>query len=200
MVSRNRGFSPMIIIIVVAVIVGAGGYFLYMGKPQQKKERTVQQQGNIVSSIKDALSKSASLKCEYPDKSGNKVVTYVKAGAVRVDGYAATGGKGPKGHAILKDEKFYIWNDGSTQGTLIVFKKEDLGKATKERLGQSKDQKQEFLSGLEKYRNYCKKEAVSASLFDPPANVKFLNLEEELKKSGFTPPSEEETVVEEEIE
>jgi hypothetical protein len=48
-------------------------------------------------------------------------------------------------------------------------------------------QGEKVLAEMEKYKSYCKVETVSDSLFTPPADVKFTDLESMMK--GFKVPS-----------
>ena len=73
-------------IVIVLLLLGVGGYFVLSSqkaKPpmmEQKTAGTTQQGGNVFTSIKDAISKSLSLKCEYPNPSGKGgiVTNYIK--------------------------------------------------------------------------------------------------------------------------
>ena len=68
------------IVVIILVLLGVS-YFLLKGKENVSPEKTEEngsvqvqkEQGNIFTSIKDAIAKSMSLKCEYPDEKGNKV-------------------------------------------------------------------------------------------------------------------------------
>ena len=174
-------------IVIVLLLLGVGGYFVLSSqkaKPpmmEQKTAGTTQQGGNVFTSIKDALSKSLSLKCEYPNPSGKggMVTNYIKNGAVRVmnmgmdtEGY---------GHAIMKDSKMWIWSEGKNEGIMFALNKPEVEKAAPVK---KEDQSEKVLEEMEKYKDSCKTEVVADSLFTPPANVKFTDLENMMKGVG----------------
>jgi len=179
-------------VVVVLLLLGVGGYYVMnmkSSKPpvmEQKTTGTTEQKGNIFTSIQDALSKSLSLKCEYPnpDGKGGTVTSYIKNGAVRVMSIAM----GPQGNgsAIMKSNKMWIWDDVKKTGMMLSF---DPSKVVKPTGGtpSTDDQSAKVLAEMEKYKNYCKTEVVADSLFTPPTDVKFTDLESMMK--GFKVPS-----------
>ncbi len=177
----------LIPVVVVLLLLGVGGYVFMnsqKAKPvtmEKKTSGSTQQEGNVFTSIRDALAKSLSLKCEYPnpDGKGGKVTSYIKNGAVRVmnmgmntEGY---------GHAIMKDSKMWIWSEGKNEGMMLTLNKPEAEKAAAEK---KEDQSEQVLEEMEKYKNSCKTEVVADSLFTPPANVRFADLEGMMKKAG----------------
>lgn len=182
----------LVIALVVLAILGAGGY--YVMKSQSNKPATpgttaAPTSAGPFSSIKDALMKSLSLKCEYPDpKTKATVTTYIKNGAVRVMGMSIQNNK--SSNAIMKDNKMWIWSEGETQGMMLDLNipatgKKVTGEPTKE------DQRERVLAEMEQYKNYCKTDVVSDSFFAPPSNVTFTDLQNMMKDlkvpSGMMP-------------
>lgn len=178
-------------VIVILLLLGFSGYYFMNSQKakspmmEQKTTGTTRQGGNIFTSIKDALSKSISLKCEYPNPDGKGTVTsYIKNGAVRVMSMMM----GPKGNgsAIMKENKMWIWDDIKKEGMMITL---DTSKMVKPSGGASpsSDQREKVLAEMEKYKNYCKTEMVADSLFTPPADVKFTDLQNMMK--NFKIPS-----------
>lgn len=181
------------LIVVLLVILLAGGYFLYSSQKAKQTTPTAastqQASGNIFTSIKDALSKSLSLKCDYPDGKGNTVTTYIKGGAVRVMESISESNKGT-GQTLMKDNKMYIWDDKTKQGTVFTLdtKAIENAKETAQKnanVTTSPNKKDDFLNGLEQYKKYCKPTTVSDSLFTVPTDIKFVDLNEQMKKSGI---------------
>lgn len=181
-------------VIIILLLLGVGGYYLMSKKsvnqpPVMEKTTgvTPEQGGNIFSSIKDALSKSLSLKCDYPnpDGKGGTVTSYIKNGAVRVASIAM--GTQGNGSAIMKDNKMWIWDDVKKTGMTLTL---DTSKTVNPAGGvpSTDDQRSKVLAEMEKYKNYCKTEVVSDSLFTPPADVKFTDLQNLMK--GYAVPSE----------
>lgn len=164
-----------IIIVVVLVVAGVGG-FLVMGKGGKSSSPLSSATGTF-SSIKDALSRSMTLECEYSDETGRKVKSYIKNGAVRAD--VVSSNVEESGSTIMKDKKMYFWN---AQGGFTMTLPDDQG--TAEGQEESKNsQGKELLEDLERYKNQCKTSVVSDSLFTPPSDVKFQDM------SGLFPTS-----------
>lgn len=83
---KNKHMKNLIIGLVVLALLG-GGYFYFKTSGMLSKApagTTTTGNGNVFTSIKDALSKSLSLKCVYKDEQGIETTTYIKGGAVRV--------------------------------------------------------------------------------------------------------------------
>lgn len=183
--------SRTIIIVIVIVLLLLGGYYFYNQNAQKTTPgaaSTQQTGGNVFNSIQDALSRSLSLTCEYPDDKGNKVTTYIKAGAVRVMGYASASGEAA-GQSLMKDGKMYIWDDKTKEGTVISFDTEKMKEAAesiKQETAENveSNQGEDFLKSLEQYKDYCKTATVSDSLFTVPTDVEFVDLAEQMKDSG----------------
>lgn len=190
----NKGIIAVIILIILA-----GGAFFLFQKNKSKSNSTSTPtaptsaikptQSSGFSSIQDALSKSVSLKCEYPDPkdSSKNVSTYIKAGSVRV----ITGGT-PANNVIVKDNKMYNWFEGKKEGTLITFDMEAMKDAAGKMhasVSVSPDhkinQKDAMIKQMEQYKKYCKQEAVADSFFEVPKDIKFLDFSAQMKQSGF---------------
>lgn len=159
------------LVLLVLLLLGGGGYYLY-SKSGQKLPGT-EQSGGVFGSIKDALSKSLSLQCEFTDDQGVATVAYMKAGAVRVN----TTGKTTEesGSFIMKDKKLYFWQKGSKEGTLMTMSDEKVTVAPgkTEPTGTADEKSGNVLSELEKFKDKCKAAVVDDSLFTPPSDVKF---------------------------
>lgn len=137
---------------------------------------------NVFSSIKDALSKSVSLQCDYTDDSGRKTIAYIKAGAVRSDYTGKTAQE--SGSIIIKDKKMYFWN--GKQGMMIqVDPSEMMGSITPSAQKTPSEQQKpgDVVNTLEKFKESCKPSVVADSLFTPPTDVKFTDFSEIMKTS-----------------
>ncbi len=184
-----KNMKNLIPVVAILLLLGVGGYYFMTtknAKPpviEQKaggEAKVAQQQGgNILTSIKDALSKSISLKCDYPDPvTKANITSYIKNGAVRVTNM--TMGKEGTGDAIMKDNKMWIWSTGNKQGMMLTLN-------TKSATGgvPTGNQSEQVLAEMEKYKNYCKTEVVSDSLFTPPTDVNFSDLQNLFKNAGI---------------
>lgn len=172
-------------IIIILLVLGTGAYYLNSKKQLQLPQTQKQKGEGMVGSIQDALSKSLSLKCEYPDEEGNKTTTYIKAGAIRADAYASVNGQRRNTHMIMKDEKLYTWDDEKKEGMMMSLKSVQNTQVQPQTGTQNTQSKEDVVGDLEKYKDYCKSATVSDSLFTPPSDIKFTDLEKEMKKSGI---------------
>lgn len=156
--------------IVVVLLVVIAGYFL-MGAKKPGSPLPKKSEGNVFTSIQDALSQSLSLKCVYKDEQGVQTTTYIKGGAVRVlmEGIKD---KAQPSTIIIKDKKMYMWNEISKTGFTYTITEPVItpGAATVDNKDAS------VLAGIEKYKDSCKTEVVADSFFVPPADVKFQDM------------------------
>src|SRR3989344_7062324 len=108
--------SLPVIIVVILLLLGGGAFLAFKNKPAQPGAVNTNvgqgqtQDGNVFTSIKDALSKSLSLECTYKDEKGTETKTYIKAGAVRLDAQSTAAGSEANSQAIFKDRKLYSWD------------------------------------------------------------------------------------------
>lgn len=190
--------KKLIPVLLILVLIGIGGYFYLNSKNFSPKtimnqaEKTAQS-GNVFTSIKDALSKSISLTCSYKDEQGKPTTVYIKAGSVRSTFDNATDKTQPN-NVILTGGKMYLWNDSTKAGFMYTMKApaqtspfpttaKITASPTEE--ASSADKSQSFLAAIEKFKNACKPGAVDASLFVPPTDVKFQDMDailNEMKK------------------
>lgn len=179
MAAAKGGNSKLIIGIVVVVLLALLGFgaFKFLKKGASTMVPGGSQSGNVFTSIKDALSKSVSLQCDYSDANGIKTTAYIKAGAIRSD----TTGKTPEesGSAIIKDKKMYFWN--SQGGFTMDFKDTETTAPSTAPSKSGGEKPQDIMNSLEQYKDSCKPAVVSDSLFTPPANVKFQDFSQMFK-------------------
>ena len=180
-VTTKKGIPKIAIIIVAIVIVVIGAGFFLMNNPMVQKGLDVGS-GGAFSTIKDALSKSVSLECEYPDPQGTTTKVWIKNGAIRSD-MNGTADQGA-GSMIMKDKKMYIWNN--KEG--IVMELDDK-KTSGDTSLDSKDtnEAEELIKDLEEYKDKCKPTVVSDSLFTPPSDVEFNDMSKMME--GMTNPN-----------
>lgn len=173
-------------VMAILALLGVGGYFYLNSKgipPSGLVNKTGK--GNVFNSIKDAMSKSLSLKCVYKDEKGVETTTYIKGGAVRVMMVNAGNAEQPD-NIIIKDKKMHMWNDSNKTG--FVFSVPDSNEVTpyptlKEdntmyspEKSASQDQ-QSVLAQIEKYKDACKVETIADSMFVVPTDVQFQDME-----------------------
>jgi hypothetical protein len=164
-------------VLVILFLLGASGYVYMNSKGVVPKTpfETATNTGstNVFSSIKDALSKSLSLKCVYKDEQGIQTTTYIKGGAVRV-AMEGIKEKDQPNSIILKDKKMYMWNEISKTGFTFIITEP---KVTPGKLSETAANKDEsVLAGIEKYKNSCKTTVIADSFFTVPIDVKFQDM------------------------
>ncbi len=175
-----------VLIVVVLLLLLGGGYYYMTSKgmlpktPQGSVTTGTQSNSgtNVFTSIKDALSKSLSLKCVYKDEQGKETTTYIKGGAVRVMMQAGTDVSQPN-NIVMKDLKMHMWSDASKTGFVLTLKQPEkvspvVNNGT---AGSSNQQEESVLATIEKYKNSCKTEVVADSMFSVPTDVKFQDME-----------------------
>lgn len=178
----------------VVLLLGIGGYFYLSSKGMTPKVPAGSSGGNVFSSIKDALSKSLSLKCVYKDESGIQTTSYIKAGSVRVVMEGNADAEQPN-NIIMKDKKMHMWSDASKTGFIFTIEEPEVTPLPNEdkKMVRPEDSdaggKQEsILAQIEKYKDACKAEVVADSYFTIPTDVQFQDMnalqEQMMKQSG----------------
>ena len=121
---------------------------------------------DIITTIKDAVQKQLVLKCEYTDEDGEKTMTYIKGGVVRLIGQDADN---KELNGLMKDGKFYLWSNESKQGMIITInKKADLS------MGDTPiESVEDVIEVLESQKDKCSVSPESAGLLELPSDVEF---------------------------
>lgn len=190
MSAKKLPIDPKILIGIVAVlIVGVGAFFLF-GKGGMKDSST--NSSSAFTSIKDALSKSLSLECDFTDTDGRLSKVYIKNGAMRGDFTGATADE--SGSMIVKDKKMYFWNEN--EGYVMAMPDEE-GMDYDDSSMQA-NEGSDFLKEIEQYKDNCKPAVVSDSLFTPPSDVAFTDMSKMMDSMQGVPQGSQMT--EEEIQ
>lgn len=128
---------------------------------------------NVVTSIKDALSKKVTLVCEFKDDSGSSVKSYIKNGAIRI--MTNNNVESGAGEIIIKDKKMYMWDVKTKQGFMYDVPEEsenDTASITNGEIVKSES----YLNMIDKYKDSCKVSSVEDSYFDLPSDIKFQDM------------------------
>jgi len=167
-------------VVVVVLLLLVAGYFL-KGAKKSGLPATNNQGGSVFTSIKDALSKSMSLKCVYKDDKGVETTSYIKDGSVRVM-TSGTGDADQYGSILMRDKKMYMWSDVTKKGfTLSLKEPENVSPGAQENKpdsvnGAGQDQ-ESVLAQIEKYKDACKVEVIADSYFTVPTDVEFQDMD-----------------------
>ena len=173
-------------VVLILVLLGVGGYFYFKSnnvamKPSVGMAGSKESSGgNVFTSIKDALSKSLSLQCNFKDEQGQDTTTYIKAGGVRVVMNNTKDASQPN-NVMMKDKKMYMWSDKTKEGFTFtldvpVVSPTVKGNVSENNTGASKQDS--ILATIEKYKNDCKPAVIADSFFAVPTDVKFQDMSE----------------------
>lgn len=168
------------IAIIAAVILLGGAFFIIQksntasNQPDKGTTTSVtpgtsddSDNGSTFSSIKDALSKSMTLKCEQKLEDGSTVLAYIKNGRVRMEGIQVDANT-KSGIVIVNGDKTYIWDTGTKKGFVMTAPKVTGQDQVTTQQGQT-----DYVGQFEQYRQSCKVAVVSDSVFTPPTDVEF---------------------------
>ncbi|MBN1325472.1 membrane lipoprotein lipid attachment site-containing protein [Candidatus Falkowbacteria bacterium] len=155
----------LVVFFALALLAGCGG-----GNQAAKKD--------VFTSIRDAITKNIALRCEYTDESGNTSINYIKGNMIRVDNEV----EGKIMHALMRDEKVYIWSDDSTDGFLMDMR----GLETSDDFKMGEDvvhDTEDIIAKLES-QNKCKAEGVPDSYFEVPNGINFVDWSKLFQQMG----------------
>ncbi len=165
--------NKLTVIVVVLVLLGVSGYFLM---PKSPSNTAVNKSGETVfDSIKDAMSKSLSLKCVYKDEKGKETTTYIKGGAVRVMMQTDNDVNQPN-NIVMKDMKMHMWSEAGKTGFVYTLNPENVTPGTGASADTDNEQQASVLAQVEKYKDACKAEVVADSMFTIPTDVNFQDM------------------------
>lgn len=154
----------ILMLMVCVALAGCGGQKNANQDQTQPKETK-----GAWESIKDAMSKSISLRCEYTDEDGAQSINYIKGKMIRTESSNVKEGE-IKAYGIFKGEKAYIWTDNSKQG--IIFDLTTFDDDTT--MGETKiESVDDIISELEKNKQNCRNESIPDSYFDIPGDITF---------------------------
>lgn len=118
--------------------------------------------------IASAMTGTGSVKCEYTGEDGAVVTAYIKNGQVRTD---ITGGPDGGGSFLMKDKTTWTWSDSTKEGVMFVLP--EITPVAGQATGEMQTASDEVAADLEQYKDSCKSETVSDSVFEVPTDVNF---------------------------
>jgi len=125
-------------------------------------------QANVFTTIKDAVTNSLVVKCDYVDEDGEKITTYIKGKVVRLLGT----GEQEKINGLMKDGQYYLWETGNKDGMVL-----DLAKLTADgsaKMGETVIKSEEdVIAKLEEQKNNCQLSPADAGMLEIPGDVNF---------------------------
>ena len=159
--SRYAGKKILIAGFAILLLAGCGG----PKAPGAKK-------ADVFTSIKDAITRSITLRCDYKDTDGKVTVTYIKGQVIRMmeDEKQGTGTMSVNG--LIKDNKMYIWTTQSKDG--IVMDLAALQNTNDTKMGNTViHSADDIVNELEKEKNNCRPDSAPASTFETPSDINF---------------------------
>jgi len=164
---------PVIIILVIIVAALVGWKFLGKGKKTTTQGGTQQTQTtpsqttgeSFTGKIKDAFMRGIPLKCTYKKDDQNFSTGYLKNKKY----YAEVMAAGKMGYIILVDNCMWAWNKDKADGVKMCFAQQ-----------QGEDMWSSFEANQKSadFDYNCSPAIVNDSIFTPPSNVKFANIDE----------------------
>ena len=180
---KKSNLNNIGIVIVILLLIVLGFFYFKRGEipknnlnqTNKTKKQTNQNKTGLIESIKDAVTKNVSFKCQYQPEGSSQIITmYFKGGKIRSE-YSL--GSGTENIALVDNNRVWNWQPKEKKGVVFsidLFK----GKTTPD--NQSYD-KEEIIKQTEKYRQNCQVENLPNSLFVPPADIKFQDMDEIMK-------------------
>lgn len=182
MKQSTKGFAPVVILVVLALLLVVGGG-IFVATRQRLSPPTTNQnttanatsptaapKEGVFESIREAMSRSLSLQCEYRNDT-TVTLAYIKGEKIRID--SSQNEKSQSG-TIIKENKMWTWDATKKEGLIMPFRSE-----TGQGLAVDPEK---IISDLEKEKQFCHAAAFSDDIFNPPSDVKFSDLSEMMQK------------------
>lgn len=185
--------KKMVIGIIAALILIGGVSYYAMNRDQENIESSDnsgdamenKEDSSLFGSIKDAMNKGMSLRCEYSDEQNQTVVAYIKGNSVRTTIENPKSNESPSNFLML-DSTMYMWPvAGSNQGYMIKVDPETAQKAQDQTKGAENVDKAtdtDIVGSLENYKQNCKSSVVADSMFEKPSNITFQDFSQLFKQ------------------
>ena len=145
----------------ILLLSGCGG----PKAPEAKK-------ADVFTSIKDAITRSITLRCDYKDDNGKVTVTYIKGQVIRMMADENVKDDAMNVNSLIKDNKMYVWASESKDGMLIDMAAKQNANDTN--AGNTKIQgTDDIINDLEQEKNNCRQENAPDSIFEVPMDINF---------------------------
>lgn len=164
------------IVIVVLVVLGIGGWW-FLGRkdagvtsiPGGIKKEAGEESKAFTGKLKQAIALGVPMKCTYTqgDFTGTGFVKGRKY-------YGEVSSQGRKGYVIMKDNCMWSWTEEQNQGVKMCFEDDIFEEFEQEGQGQVPIEAE--------YR--CLPSVFSESKFNPPANINFMDMKQQMETYG----------------
>ncbi len=165
------------VLLIIAAVAGKNMFFVdyNLAKPvsqiSSNSQQNVATNSGSFDTVNEILATKSNLACDLTDDSGRQITAFIKNGTLR----ANIKGKTiiDTGSILLKDKKIYFWNN-----VFSAMVNEPSEISSQNSIAQME---QEVIGIIEKYKQYCKPQAVNDSVFTLPAGKKFTDYSSMLK-------------------
>lgn len=175
----KKGLIIGVVVGAVLVVGGVSAYFLTKDNDSSNQQATQQTQsqenqqstGTSNTNIRALLAKGENQKCTFSNADGSGTM-YFTSGKMAADFTVTSNGETRNGKMIIMNDQQYFWETSSNRGVKLAF--------TSSTSEQSSEQNTESSSGLDTNTNFdfnCTSWQVDNSLFTPPTNVEFIDLQ-----------------------
>lgn len=151
---------------------------------QQKVEEVKEGGKKITGSMKDIMMMGGAMKCTWEDEGGTSGITYIDG--EKVNSKIVNMPVGPNGelgdaYTISDGEWLYMWSSLSAQGTKMkmdaeMMEQKDLPEVNVPEDAEMPKDKNDSLNMDAQYNYECDKWNADASMFTPPANITFADM------------------------
>lgn len=161
-----------VIAALIILLLAGGAYFLSQNKSstQTNQSITPTKAASKSSSLLDLLSLGGNQRCSFKSstsKTSTEGTIYISGGKIRADFKTTIEGKVQEMSMIRDADMNYIWGPSLPSGIKMKISLDELSK---------NQQAGQFVNTSDKLNYSCLPWATDASLFTPPANVKFSEL------------------------
>lgn len=172
------------IAIVIIIVIASGTVLLFSRNkitiPENSRTNVTTEKKaesnkvGIIESIRGAMAKSLSVKCEY-NTGIVKTVAYIKGTFIRMEASWAGNNTG----TLIKNNQIWTWNMERMEGVIMPLQINKNYKVAPD--------PEEIITTLEKEKQFCNQAVVPDSVFNPPANIKFQDMSKLFEKISGIP-------------
>jgi len=185
---KNKGLVALVVIVLI-LLIGGGAYLMLSKastpKPKQTAQNLTQAKPtanvNQLKSLVDLLATGQTLQCTFSANGTNGAKTqgtiYMSAGNIRANfNVTASDGKQSQGSMIRSGNTNYIWGSSFPEGIKMTMSLQELS-------GRQQTE-QQFINPNLKTNYDCSSWTADDSLFNPPSNVKFMDISQVMQQAN----------------
>lgn len=166
--------KKVFIIAALVFLLGSGFYFIKIKNRHSSlpTKETTSQETPKKKTLLDLIKGKEGVECQI-ENAGGKIVMIAQTGRVKVTGYSLPGSEGNGKTSIINDGNWvYIWSEGEERGIKYAVDEEDEENSSPFSSFSLKD----TLKAWQEQHYQCHPKRLSDADFQPPANVKFMDI------------------------